>query len=316
MTNRIASLRQAALHVRIATFQSLSWEARLAHVIKEVFGAGKRKVPEEVDYGPILIAKALDVTLNDAAKAHKVGFDFTGMGAAIYKAFIGQATRRMKSESLGKSALSDAMSTTALHFSKNFDELKLDIPRPAVLSFLRGGVAARLKDSYKKYDIVSEREKSIESLQEQNSLFDTDLQEVDVEDPDSLKPFKALLDDDRELYRVLDAVVPWASGWYKMVKQGYEDVEIIGDYPHQPSQLAQRLGIGDWLPTNNPNKVMTMGSWSKSETGYKAKLRKALKEYLTQEKDEYIRDQAEDLGLDDADIHRLFSAADKFKSAK
>ncbi len=306
MTNRIATLRRAALHLRIATFQSLPWEVRAAHVLRELFGAvKKRRIDDDEDYGPTMIAAIIEKGLASAAKKHGVFFDFTNMGATIYKKLIGKATRMLGGR--GQNALSDAATDAILDYdAKGFGKLDFTMSPSKVQSYVAGKIDGKLDDIIKKERV--EDSKNVNTLKKQNDLFDSKIESLDIEDKSALKPFAELFQHGAtaELDRKLNAVIPWAGAWWKLIKEGYTDAEIIGIKEQgRPSLLAEKLGLPtEWLPIPGSDVLMSRASWSK-RGGWKDKLLAVFRDHLMEAKEDFLSEEAEDMGLEFSDLADL-----------
>lgn len=271
MMSQIATLRQAAQHVRIATFKSMPWGQRVARFLVAVLGD---------------TAKAFDGALTK--ELEKQGFPSNvtrlvrGTGKQISDKLGGRKTPEM---------VEDAMVMVLVDMARGkFDFQKGDTvygPDEAadkmrsIQSYLTTAVNFKLNDERKKLKKQREREQS---------LFDTELKDFDPADQSAYDAFAELLDGSsiNELKRKLNAVLPWGGHWLAMSMEGWKDNEIIGDKDKgKPSELAAKLGM-EWLP--NPKGLpMTMGMWSKPG-GWKDKLTEVITDHLREEREEDLED--------------------------
>lgn len=249
MTSKLATLRQAALNLRLNLFRSLPWGERVAHVLS-VLASGT--------------TDAFDQALAQALKRQGMDTPVRGLGQKIYNGL----SRKFYSD---RDAVENAMIDVVVEISNG--KIRID-PNQSLPSFLRTVVQNR---------VISEMRRTKLERQQSQSLYDTeDPIDFDPEDASALRSFEDLMDasDMRDLKRKLDSVVDWGGEYLEMLLDGYTDKEIIGDRDRGvPSLLAQKMHQ-DYL-TNPSGQPMTMGMWSKTN-GWKEKLRRVIEQHLNE----------------------------------
>jgi hypothetical protein len=261
MTNRIATLRRAALDLRTNIFRSLSWGQRVAHVFT-VLASGT--------------TDAFGVALSDALR--KRGYSSEEFGHKWGKAFGSKLFRTLLGKYRDDELVEIAMLNLVTRISLKPQEIDEGMARSSIESYLLKGAHQLVLTELRKKNIQNKREVMFEERSEDDAATG-----FDFEDPSALRTFDQLMDasDVRAIKMKLRAILPWAPGYLDMLLDGYSDKEIIGDHDKgRPSLLAEKLQQ-EFL-TNPKGQPMTMGMWSKPG-GWKDKILGVIRQHMQDE---------------------------------